>query len=66
MYTLYLWASSHKKAGLKIFVAVIPKEGLADISSAKPSFSIIMTIELYPVVLAVLVPAKPSFGMTTT
>ncbi len=36
----------HEKAGIKIFVVVIPKEGLVGISLAKPSFGKTPTIAL--------------------
>ena len=63
----------HENQPLKIFVVVIPKEGLALSGPAKPSFGMTQTIKYSPVVsvipeegLAGPEPAKPSFGMTMT
>ena len=62
-----------KYQSLKIFVVVIPKEGLAGSGPAKPSFGMTLTTGEYFIVgvipkegLAGPEPAKPSFGMTTT
>ena len=41
----------HTKTGLKIFVIVIPKEGLAGTNPFKLSFGMTPTTELYSVVL---------------
>ncbi len=46
--TTCTWVVSSKTV-LKIFVGVIPKEGLSGTSSAKPSLAITSTIELYSV-----------------
>ena len=40
----------HTKTDLKIFVVVIPKEGLVGTRPAKPSFGMTLTIELFFVV----------------
>ncbi len=67
------------KTGLKFFVVVIPKEGMAGSSPAKFSFGVTPCIELYSVVFTVLilwlvipkesldrlVPANLFSGMTT-
>ncbi len=42
----FIFDLHHIKTGLKIFVVVIPKEGMAGTSSAKTSFGLIPTIKL--------------------
>ena len=68
----------HDKTGFKIFVIVIPKEGLADTSPAKPSFGMTPTmnvceeVEFYSrchtkrklTVIGLAGEVKPSFDMT--
>ena len=64
---------SHENQPLKIFVVVIPKEGLVGSGPAKPSFGMTLTTREYFIVgvtpkegLAGPEPAKPSFGITIT
>ncbi len=75
----YIDEPLHINTGLEIFVVVIPKEGLAGTSPAKPTFGMTPTVKhnlwrwrstvLFNVIeeaLASLVPAKSSFGTTMT
>ncbi len=43
----FIFERCHAKTGLKIFVVVMPKEGLAGICPTKPCFGMTLTVELY-------------------
>ncbi len=53
MLQIIITESGQGETGIQIFCAVIPKEGLADISPAKSSFRITPIIELYSEVFTI-------------